>query len=152
MSTTGDKDLAKVAKEGYDRFSKDDLNGVAQVFSENSVFTVMPTGEVLRGRQAILGYIGNFKTAFPDMKIDINRQIACGDQVVTEFVGKGTHTGMFKTPMGDLAPTKRKVEVPVCEVTQIRNGQVQETRQYLDTALLMSQLGVINLAEEHRSY
>ena len=147
-----EKDNAKLAKESYHLFSKGDLNGLIQHFAENATFTPMPTGETLNGRNEIMGFIGNFKTAFPDMTLDIKRQVACGDNVVTEFVAKGTHKGVFKTPMGDIPATNRKVEESLCEIVKIKDGKFVENHLYFDTASLMQQLGVSNLAEQTHSY
>jgi steroid delta-isomerase-like uncharacterized protein len=147
-----EKENAKLAKEAYDLFSKGDLSGTVQHFAENAKFISMPTGETLRGRNEIQGFIGNFKTAFPDMKLDVNRQVSCGDQVVTEFAAKGTHKGIFKTPMGDISPTNRKVEMSLCEVLNINaDGKFTEAHLYFDTGSLMQQLGIMNLSEAQNS-
>jgi len=147
-----EKDNAKLAKEAYDLFSKGDLNGLVQHFADNATFLAVPNGETFKGRNEILGFIGNFKTAFPDMNLDVKRQIACGDDVVTEFVAKGTHKGVFKTPMGDIPPTNRKVEEHLCEILKVKDGKFTESHLYFDVASLMQQLGITNLAEEPQNY
>ena len=49
-----------------------------------------------------------------------------------------THQGEL---MG-IAPTGRRVEVPVCNVIEVRDGKIYAEREYFDTAHLMQQLGV----------
>lgn len=151
MATAENKDNAKLAKEGYDLFTKGDLNKLAQHFSDNATMTSMSTGEVMKGRNNVIGFIGNFRTAFPDMTLDVKRQIACADEVVTEFVAKGTHKGVFMTPNGDIPPTGRKVEVPLCEILKVKDGLFTDSHLYFDTLSLMTQLGVINLSEERHA-
>jgi predicted ester cyclase len=61
-----------------------------------------------------------------------------GDTVVTEFIARGTHRGEL---MG-ISPTNRKVAVPVCNITEFRDGKVYAEREYYDTIYMMQQLGV----------
>jgi steroid delta-isomerase-like uncharacterized protein len=146
-----EKDNAKLAKEGYDLFSKGDMNALAQHFADNATLTSMPTGETAKGRNEVIGFISNFKTAFPDMTLSVKRQVACGTDVVTEFVATGTHKGVFKTPNGDIPPTGRKVQESLCEILQVKDGKFTESHLYFDVASLLTQIGVLNLSEAQNS-
>jgi len=148
---SNDKDNVKLAKDGYDLFTKGDLNRLAQNFAENAQMTSMPTGEIMKGRNNVINYIGNFKRAFPDMTLSIKRQIACDNQVVTEFIASGTHKGVFSTPNGDIPPTGRRVEESLCEILTVKDGTFTESHLYFDTASLLTQLGVLNLSEAHNA-
>lgn len=113
--------------------------------ADNAEWTNMASGEVFRGpsgaRQFIQGWLG----AFDNLKIDIKRVIATDKEVVTEFIGRGTHTGTLQTPNGELPATNRKVELPCCEIATIENGKLTRGATYLDTLTMLTQLGV----EEH---
>jgi steroid delta-isomerase-like uncharacterized protein len=148
-----EKDNAKIAKECYDLFSRGDMTKLGEMFAENATLLSVPTNETFRGRANVAGYIGNFKTAFPDMTITVQHQVACGDEVVTEFVGRGTHKGVFHTnTMGDIAPTNHKVDLPLCEILRIKDGRLTQSHLYFDAASLMNQLGLMGHIEEHRTY
>jgi len=61
-----------------------------------------------------------YRTAFPDdMELDVQKIHAAGDTVIVEFIGKGTHRG----ELAGIAPTGRKVELPVVTILEIRTGR-----------------------------
>jgi predicted ester cyclase len=60
------------------------------------------------------------------------------DTAVTELVARGTHRGEF---LG-IAPTGRRVEIPVCNVVEVQGGKILAERDYFDTGLVLQQLGV----------
>jgi hypothetical protein len=70
-----------------------------------------------------------------------------GDTVVVEFIGRGTHKGDL---MG-IAPTGRSMNIPVCDVMELRDGKIYREREYMDMATLMVQLGVMPRGLQPRS-
>ena len=59
-----------------------------------------------------------------------------------EFRGIGTHTGPLATPMGVIPPTGRRVDFPLCDVWEVRDGKVVSTHNYFDVMSLLGQLGI----------
>jgi len=98
-------------------------------------------GQEQRGPDAGLAVGQMFTTAFPDGRIDIKTLRSDGDFVTVEFTGTGTHKGEL---MG-VAPTNKKVSMPICEVIELRDGKVYRVREYYDTMHLMTQLGVAKM-------
>jgi len=41
-----------------------------------------------------------------------------------------------------VAPTGRRIEIPVCSVVEVQDGKILAQREYFDTGLLHQQLGV----------
>jgi predicted ester cyclase len=76
--------------------------------------------------------------ALPDGKIDVRSIHAAGNVAIVEFIGSGTHTADL---MG-IAPTGRRISMPVCDVVEIRDGKIYAERQYMDMLHMMQQLGV----------
>ena len=74
--------------------------------------------------------------AFPDMRITVERWIEEGDTVVTEEVMEGTHKG----PFAGLAPSGRRVRLPMAHVTRVSDGRIVERVAYHDTAGILRQL------------
>ena len=62
-----------------------------------------------------------------------------GYTAIVEFIGRGTHRG----ELAGIAPTGRKVELPVITVLEIKDGKVHIEREYMDSGYLMQQLGVV---------
>ena len=76
-------------------------------------------------------------SAFPDLQVSVARWIIDGDVVVTEELMEGTHRGEF----AGLAPTGRRVRLPLCHVHRVVDGRIVERIAYHDTAGILRQLG-----------
>ena len=74
--------------------------------------------------------------AFPDMRISVQRLVTDGETVITQEVLEGTHEG----PFAGLAPTGKKISLPIVHVTIVRAGQIVERIAYHDTAGILRQL------------
>jgi steroid delta-isomerase-like uncharacterized protein len=74
--------------------------------------------------------------AFPDLRVEIVRWVVDGDTVVTEELMSGTHRGIF----AGLAPTGRRVRLPMMHLTRVCDGRIVERIAYHDTAGILRQL------------
>ncbi|SEB23727.1 ester cyclase [Variovorax sp. YR216] len=77
--------------------------------------------------------------AFPDMQLPLEDFVAEGDKVLVRLTIRATHTGAF----GDLAATGKRIEVPVLDLFQIRDGVLIEHWALLDNLGMMKQLGAL---------
>lgn len=134
---------AEIARKMYDAFSQGNFDAAAACAADNVEIVFVPTGQVFRGQQGFDDFMRGHKTAFPDVRIEITNQIAAGDDLVNEFVGRGTHTGPLVTPTGTIPPTGRAVTLTVCEVQRFQNGKLVSLHNYQDMVSLLRQLGLI---------
>jgi serine phosphatase RsbU (regulator of sigma subunit) len=66
-----------------------------------------PDGSVFeRGPEDVKRFVSEFRSAFPDLRINIDEQIAEGDKVVIRATLRGTHQGEFR----GMAPTGKEIE------------------------------------------
>jgi serine phosphatase RsbU (regulator of sigma subunit) len=66
-----------------------------------------PDGPTLeRGPEDVKRFVGEFRSAFPDLRISIDDQIAEGDKVVVRATIRGTHHREFR----GMAPTGKEIE------------------------------------------
>ena len=77
--------------------------------------------------------------AFPDMQLPLEDFVAEGEKVLVRLTIRATHTGAF----GDLAATGKRIEVPVLDLFQIRDGVLIEHWALLDNLGMMKQLGAL---------
>ena len=98
-------------------------------------------GQEQPGPEAGMTMARMFATAFPDGRIKITNLRADGDFVTVEFIGTGTHRGEL---MG-VAPTGKKVSIPVCDVVEVRDGKIYREREYMDMMHVMAQLGAVKM-------
>src|SRR5215218_5002489 len=67
-----------------------------------------PDGSVLeRGPEDVKRFVGEFRSAFPDLRLSSEEQIAEGDKVVSHGTIRGTHQGEFR----GMAPTGQETEI-----------------------------------------
>lgn len=130
-------DVKKIVEEYMDVICRHDLSKARHMMHEDYSFT-SGDGKRQNGIEAGIGVARMFGEAFPDMKFEIKNMYLIGNIVITEFDFTGTHDGKLM----DMAPTHRKVRVPSCNLTEIREGKIYAEREYFDRAFLMQQLGV----------
>jgi predicted ester cyclase len=80
--------------------------------------------------------------AFPDCSLTMRELVTDGDRAMAEATFTGTHTGVLRTPAGEVAPTGRRVDVDYVDAWQIRDGKVVRDRVYFDEVELLTQLGI----------
>ena len=79
------------------------------------------------------------RLAFPDMRWDVEEQMAEDNRVLTRFVWHGTHQGAF---LG-IAATQRSVSVSGMVIDRFEGAKIKSTRILMDTLGLMQQLGAV---------
>ena len=84
-----------------------------------------------------------WSTGFPDSRVDTTSLIDGGDYGVVQFIFRGTHTGPFRGPTGEIPPTGRAMEIPACNIWRTRHGKLVEAHTYFDAATMMRQLGLL---------
>jgi steroid delta-isomerase-like uncharacterized protein len=80
-----------------------------------------------------------FASAFPDLNVTIQDQVAEGDKVVTRMSFVGTHQNDFQ----GIPATGKLINLEGYIFDQIINGKIVEHRAMFDTMTMMQQLGVI---------
>ena len=96
------------------------------------------------GREHFKEFARMYRSAFPDIHIEVEDQIVEGDRVATRWRGTGTHEGEL---MG-ISPTGNRVTVVGTTIERIADGQIAETWDNYDALGMMQQLGAIPSAEE----
>ena len=78
-------------------------------------------------------------TAFPDIRVTIEDQVAEGDRVVTRWRAQGTNTGsLFGMPA-----TNKSATITGITISRIVDGKAVETWTNFDNLGMLQQLGVI---------
>ena len=76
----------------------------------------------MHGPAGIKRYVTAYRIAFPNLEVDVEDQLAEGDNVVTRWTVRGTHSGEF---LG-LAPTGDEVAVSGIEFDRVVGGRIDE--------------------------
>ena len=131
-------DAASIAREYLETWNRRDWARFREFFHQEYTY-IGGDGQLQKGPEAGIAVAEMFATAFPDGRLDVKRTHAVSESVgVAEFTGSGTHTGEL---MG-IAPTGRRMTLPVCTIIEVRDGKIYAEREYMDMLHLMQQLGV----------
>jgi steroid delta-isomerase-like uncharacterized protein len=125
----------KAIVRGYmnEVLNKGDLAAFDSYFSEDVVFNNSKgLKQALAGNQSL-------RSAFPDLQLIIEDQIAEGDKVVTRVTFHGTHRGEFR----GIAPTGKQVKYSGIAIDRIVEGKVVEMWHVAETLALLQQVGAI---------
>ncbi len=91
------------------------------------------------GSEGFKQYVLMYRSAFPDVHLTIEDQIAEGDTVVSRWTARGTHKGEL---MG-IPPTGKQVTVTGMNIERVANGKLVEGWSNYDTLGMLQQLGVV---------
>ena len=128
-----------IAREAIDAINRNDMTRYRELLHPEYSYTG-GDGQTQRGQDAGVAVVQMYRGAFPDdLKVDIQRIHSAGDTAIVEFIGKGTHRG----DLAGIAPTGRRVEIPIVTVLEIRDGKVHTEREYFDNAYMLQQLGLM---------
>ncbi len=119
-------------------FNAGDLSVADEIVATNYVNHNALPGEA-PGREGLKAFVTLLGTAFPDLHITIEDQVAEGDKVATRFTATGTHRGEF----AGIPATGKPVSVTLINIHRVSGGQIQEAWLNWDALGMMQQLGVV---------
>jgi limonene-1,2-epoxide hydrolase len=104
--------------------------------AEDAVFTMQPTGEEIRGRDAIAKHLAGFYHGALEARAVRTNAIFSDGAGVLEARVQGRHTGVF----AGIPATGRDVDVPLCVTYEVSGGKVQRARIYMLVNVLVAQI------------
>jgi steroid delta-isomerase-like uncharacterized protein len=122
----------RIVEEG---FNKGNLAIVDELVATNHVNHT----DNVHGPEEYKQFITMYRTAFPDLHMTIEDQIAEGDKVVNRWTSRGTHKGDL---MG-IPPTGKQTTVTGMYVARIIGGKIMEEWGNFDALGMMQQIGVV---------
>ena len=106
----------------------------ADDFVEHEVFPGLSAD-----KEGVKEFFQIMRSAFPDLRFEVEDLIASGDTAVARVRMRGTHQGTFM----DIPPTGKQIDVPTMDWIRFREGQAVEHWGVTDTGAMMEQLGAI---------
>ena len=96
------------------------------------------------GPAGVKAIAGMFLAAFPDLKVEIEIEIAEGDLVGGRLRQRGTHTGAMVSPQGTIEATSKAVDFTEMALLQVTDGKVSKSWYWTDMIALLAQVGAIS--------
>ena len=137
MSAEENKALARRVLE--EMFNKGNMDVADELLATDYVDHDPAMPEDIHGPEGFKQYVSGYRSAFSDLHLEIEDQIAEGDKVVTRWTGTGTHDG----ELSGIPPTGKRVTLPGMEIVRISGGKLVEGWEGYDSMNLMRQLGVM---------
>jgi len=132
----------QVSRRAIEAFNTGDDSIVDEVTAENFVNHDPSTPDEASGPEGAKEFIRMYRTAFPDLHIEIHECFSDRDLVCTRWTSTGTNDGEI---MG-MPATGKSVSVTGLTIDKIQDGKVVESWNEWDNAGLMQQLGLAETA------
>jgi steroid delta-isomerase-like uncharacterized protein len=137
------EDSTSIIRKLFDGFNAKDFDAIAALAADDFELIDCASGHKFTGKEGARENAEGWLTAFPDAKIELLNVFGSGDWAVAEAVGRGTHSGPMQTPMGEVAPTGKSMELHFCSTIRVKDGLIVESRDYYDAMTIANQLGLM---------
>ncbi|MAW62886.1 MAG: ester cyclase [Acidobacteria bacterium] len=97
----------------------------------------------ITSRDGMRELLGVYTAAFPDVDFTVENQMSDGDQVVTRWTARATHSGEFD----GVQPTGKSVMFTGITISRLENGRLVEEWENFDELSLMRQIGALPSAD-----
>lgn len=88
--------------------------------------------------------VSAYVTAFPDLNMTIEQQIAEGSVISVHWRARGTHDGL----LGDIPPTGKSTDLRGHLMATFEKGKITTGSEVWDEGLMINQLGLAGLTPE----
>jgi steroid delta-isomerase-like uncharacterized protein len=136
MSAEDNKTLARRFLE--EAYSQGRLELLDQLLAPDYADRDAPPG-FPANRDGVRVLMRSFRTAFPDLRFEIDDELADGDRVAVRYTVTGTQQG----PLMGLPPTGKSIRIRGISIYRIAEGKLQEAWVQYDALGMMQQLGAV---------
>jgi steroid delta-isomerase-like uncharacterized protein len=120
-------------------FADGNLDAIPELFAADYVERDPASAAEIRGHAGVRQDLSVYQTAFSDIQITVEDQIAEGDCVATRATLSGTHV----EELSGIPPTGNRVTVTGIVIHRMTDGRLVEGWWNWDTFGLLAQLGAI---------
>jgi steroid delta-isomerase-like uncharacterized protein len=120
-------------------FKKGNLDVLDELVSPSFVNHDPASPEDIRGVEGFKEFVNTYRSAFPDVRVTIEDQIAEGDKVVSRWSARGTQKGELQ----GIPASNKQVTVTGISIDRIEGGKIVESWNNWDTLGMLQQLGAI---------
>jgi carboxymethylenebutenolidase len=126
-------------------FVTKDLEATLATMAEDGYVNHIPVMTGGTGKAALREFYGRqfIPCMPPDTTLTLVARTVGVDQLVDELIFSFTHTQEMPWMLPGVAPTHRRVEVPLVAVVGFRGGKVACERVYWDQASVLKQIGLL---------
>lgn len=128
-----------LAKEWIGAWNSHVVDSILTFYTEDALFEDVPDvengwGVLMRGHQMIRESLIELFEEMPDLRLEVVSAFGTGDHLVIEWIMTGTQ---YKSFTG-------KFSIRAVSIFQLQGKKIVSEKDYYDTYLLLSQLGIIS--------
>src|SRR5690348_3336966 len=139
-------DLARIWEEHTKHeFQTQNLNSTLATMAEDGYVNHIPVMTGAAGKAALREFYGRqfIPCMPPDTTLTPVSRTVGQNQLVDEMIFSFTHSQEMPWMLPGIAPTNRRVEVPLVAIVGFREGKVAFERVYWDQASVLKQVGLL---------
>jgi carboxymethylenebutenolidase len=135
-------------KHTRSEFEEHSADATMTTMADAPHLTHVPTLTGGVGRKEVQAfYAQHFIPKLPaDTETELVTRTVGADRIVDELIFKFTHTTEMDFFLPGLAPTGKRVEIPLVAVVQFRDGMIESEHIYWDQASVLVQIGALDAA------
>jgi len=129
-------------------FATRDTEATLATMVDDAYVNHIPTMTGGYGKNALRGFYSRdfIPSMPPDTKLSPVSRTVGEDQLVDEMIFAFTHTQEIPWMLPGIAPTNRRVEVPLVAIVRFRDDKLIHEHIYWDQASVLVQIGLLNPA------
>lgn len=135
MTVSNVAEHERIWVEGLNR---GDVSAADRVFATDCTVHITGVAQPILGVAAWKEFVAGLLTAFPDLHLTIEDQLAVGPRVAIRWRATGTQHG----PLGPVPPTGRSITVDGLIIDHLEGGMVAERWEQWDQSVMLQQLGL----------
>lgn len=125
-------------RRAYEIMSTGDLAELDEIIAADLVEHAPIPPELPPGREGVKAFMAEYRTAFPDLRITIEKYLEQGDVGCAVARATGTNTGSL---MGN-PPTGRAIDMTMVDIVRVVDGRAAEHWGASDDLGMLMQLGI----------
>jgi steroid delta-isomerase-like uncharacterized protein len=127
-------------------FNQGALDAIDAIFAPEVIFHRLGDGRpVPDARRRVRLYVSAYRSAFPDLRMQVDELLATEQAVTVCWTASGTHAGPLSHPevgVFGVPPTGRTARWSGISVYHLVDGRITQSRSYADGAALLRHLGL----------
>jgi carboxymethylenebutenolidase len=146
MSMTEAELIAKWDEHTKYEFATRDVEATLATMVEDAYVNHIPVMTGASGKAGLRRFYGTdfIPSMPPDTSLKPLSRTVGKDQIVDEMIFSFTHTQEMPWMLPGVAPTNRRVEIPLVAIVGFRDGKLAHEHIYWDQASVLKQIGLLN--------
>jgi carboxymethylenebutenolidase len=138
LSETWDEHMAQ-------EFVHEDVDATMRTMTADPHVICVPVAAGGRGRTAVRDFYSRhfIGRTPPDLQVEPLSRTVSAERVVDEMLVSFTHDVEMPWILPGIAPTGRRVEIPVVAIVAFRDGKIENEHIYWDQASVLAQIGLL---------